>query len=101
MIVGAWLADLNSLSDVIANLVQVVAIFKLSEGDATRRMAAQSYSPPRPRALASAPQRAALAQPRPAPRQVAAPKPAAKPVPKPVAIAHQSAKQADEEWETF
>ncbi len=94
-------AAASSLKSQAQDLVQVVATFKLGEGDATRRMVAQSYSPPRPRALAPAPQRAALSQPRPAPRQVAAPKPAAKPAAKPVAIAHQTAKQADEEWETF
>jgi methyl-accepting chemotaxis protein len=94
-------AAASSLKSQAQDLVQVVATFKLGEGDAMRRMPAQSYNQPRPRALAPAPQRAALSQPRPAPRQVAAPKSAAKPAAKPVAIAHQTAKQADEEWETF
>ena len=93
-------AAASSLKSQAQELVQVVATFKLSEGDALRRGTAPQYSQPSPRALAPAQRRAALSQPRPAAR-VAAPKPAAKPAAKPVAIAHQSAKQADEEWETF
>jgi methyl-accepting chemotaxis protein len=96
-------AAASSLKGQAQDLVQVVAIFKLSEGDVARRVAAPAYSQPRARALAASPQRAALSQPRPAPKQVAAPKPLSKPaakqVAKPVAIA--ASKPADEEWETF
>jgi methyl-accepting chemotaxis protein len=94
-------AAASSLKSQAQELVQVVATFKLSEGDAQRRVAAPSYSQPRPKALAASPQRAAQSLPRPVPKKVAAPKPAAKPAAKPVALAHQPAQQADEEWETF
>jgi methyl-accepting chemotaxis protein len=106
-------AAASSLKSQAQDLVQVVALFKLNEGEAQRRTAAPQYSQPRPAALADAPKRVALAQPRPVQKQVAAPKPLAKPVAKPavksvvkpaakpVAIAHQASKQQDDEWETF
>ena len=97
-------AAASSLKSQAQDLVQVVATFKLSEGEATRRIAAPQYSQPRPKALAATPKRAALPQSA-APKKVAAPRPAAKPVAKPaakpVAIAHQAAKQPDDDWETF
>jgi uncharacterized phage infection (PIP) family protein YhgE len=102
-------AAASSLKSQAQDLVQVVAIFKLNEGEAQRRIAAPQYSQSRPVALAGTPKRAALAQPRPIPKKVAAPKtlakplakPVVKPSAKPVAIAHQASKQQDDEWETF
>ncbi len=98
-------AAASSLKSQAQDLVKVVALFKLTEGEAPRGVTAPQYSQPRPVALAGAPKRAALSQPRPAPKKVAAPKPlakpAAKPAAKPVAIAHQASKQQDDEWETF
>ena len=98
-------AAASSLKSQAQDLVQVVAIFKLNEGEALRRIAAPQYSQPRPAALAGTPKRTALPQPRPVPKKVAAPKlvakPVAKPAAKPVAIAHQASKQQDDEWETF
>jgi methyl-accepting chemotaxis protein len=102
-------AAASSLKSQAQDLVQVVAIFKLNEGEAQRRIAAPQTSQSRPVALASTPKRAALAQSRPVPKRVAAPKsltkplakPVVKPAAKPVAIAHQAAKQQDDEWETF
>jgi methyl-accepting chemotaxis protein len=101
-------AAASSLKSQAQDLVQVVAIFKLSDGDATRRATVQRNSQPRPMALAGAPKRAALSQ-SPAPRKISAPKPAAKtavkpvikPASKPVAITHQASKTQDDEWETF
>ena len=94
-------AAASSLKSQAQDLVQVVAAFKLSDGEAPRRAAAPSYSQARPVGLATKPQRAAQPLPRPVARQVAAPKAAAKPAAKPTALAHNTAQQADEEWETF
>jgi methyl-accepting chemotaxis protein len=102
-------AAASSLKSQAQDLVQVVATFKLIEGEATRRPAVQrNIAPPRPVAFASSPKRPALSKPA-APKKVAAPRPisqaAAKPIsqsaPKAAAISHQTSKADDEEWETF
>jgi hypothetical protein len=101
-------AAASSLKSQAQDLVQVVATFKLNEGEATRRAPVQRAVQPRPVAFASAPKRPALSKPT-APKKVAAPRPisqaAAKPIsqaaPKPAAISHQTSKANDEEWETF
>jgi methyl-accepting chemotaxis protein len=101
-------AAASSLKSQAQDLVQVVATFKLIEGEATRRAPVQRAVQPRPVAFASAPKRPALSKPT-APKKVAAPRPisqaAAKPIsqaaPKPAAISHQTSKADDEEWETF
>ena len=101
-------AAASSLKSQAQDLVQVVATFKLIEGEATRRAPVQRAVQARPVAFASAPKRPALSKPT-APKKVAAPRPisqaAAKPIsqaaPKPAAISHQTSKADDEEWETF
>ena len=101
-------AAASSLKSQAQDLVQVVATFKLIEGEATRRAPVQRAVQPRPVAFTSAPKRPALSKPT-APKKVAAPRPisqaAAKPIsqaaPKPAAISHQTSKADDEEWETF
>jgi uncharacterized phage infection (PIP) family protein YhgE len=93
-------AAASSLKSQAQDLVQVVATFKLTEGEAPRRAALQVNSQPRPTALAGTPKRAALSKPF-AQKKVAAPKPASQPAAKPAAIAHQASKAEDEEWETF
>ena len=97
-------AAASSLKSQAQELVQVVATFKLTEGEAPSRAALQATGQPRPMALAATPKRAALSKPV-SPRKVAAPKPASqpasKPAAKPAAIAHQASKPEDEEWETF
>jgi methyl-accepting chemotaxis protein len=97
-------AAASSLKSQAQDLVQVVAIFKLSEGDGMRNATMQRNSQPRPMALSSTVKRAALPKSS-APKKIDAPKPAAKPAikpaSKPVAIASQASKQQDDEWETF
>jgi methyl-accepting chemotaxis protein len=102
-------AAASSLKSQAQELVQVVATFKLNDGEAVRRVAEQRFSQsPRPMALVGGQKRTALPSSS-APKKVAAPrsiskpisKPVSKPVAKPAAIAHQVSKSDDEEWETF
>jgi uncharacterized phage infection (PIP) family protein YhgE len=98
-------AAASSLKSQAQELVQVVATFKLSEGEAPRAVSAPRTSQQRPGAITGNAQRKTLSQPRPAPKQVAVSKPvsqpAAKPATKPAAIAHQVSQQDDDAWETF
>jgi methyl-accepting chemotaxis protein len=94
-------AAASSLKSQAQDLVQVVATFKLGEGEAPRTGFAPQASQPRPGAQVGKARRTALSQPRPAPKQVTAFKPASKPAAKPAAIAHQVSPKDDDAWETF
>jgi uncharacterized phage infection (PIP) family protein YhgE len=94
-------AAASSLKSQAQELVQVVATFKLSEGEAPRAVSAPRTSQQRPGAITGNAQRKTLSQPRSAPKQVAVSKPVSQPAAKPAAIAHQASPQDDDSWETF
>jgi methyl-accepting chemotaxis protein len=95
-------AAADSLKSQARDLVQTVAVFKLDSNAIAPNKFVRSAKPSIP-AFAGNERRAPGVAPRPALSKTTTPKPTFKPaaLPKPVAVAKETAKVGDDEWETF